>query len=515
MINLIQRSLRPLLIIVFIIIAVSFTFFGTMPVDNRGPQIDLGKIDGQKITPEQFREAESSVYALLALRYGNQIPESPQIRRQVQMETWQRMLLLANAKKVGLETSNDQVIQFIRNMPALQKDGVYQPDRYQGLVKYFQQSMNISELRFTEIIREELTVERMQKLIVAPIQMPAGQAAEQFDLIYSPATLSTINFPLKNYLSQVTITSEEIEREYKSQVSLNPALRTKERRRISFVVFPAPAPAAKADPAKDDARRKIGEQAFEFALALEPEPDAAATSKRPDFAAVAKKHNLTIATTGFFAAEEPAAPLPPSPNLNRAAFALATDRPTSSVIETDNGFYVLKLEEITPSQDLPLAAVRAQIEAQLKNRRALSLMQEAGNAAAEKLKAEVANGVPFRTAAAQLKLTVDALPTFVPGDQKLSNDPKFALARRLAMSLKTGEVSQFVPTAGGGVIGYLDARQAPDRKTYGTFETQLQNEMLNQARYAALSEWVRWRSTSKGTAMPSVLTQAPTDTAAQ
>ncbi len=507
MINLIQRSLRPLLIIVFIIIAISFTFFTAMPVADRGPQINLGKIDGHNITPEQFREAESAVYALLTLRYGNQIPESPQIRHQIQMETWQRLLLLANAKKVGLETSNEQVIQFIRNMPALQKDGVYQPERYQGLVKYFQQSMGISELRFTEIIREELTVERMQKLIVAPVQMPLGQAAVQFDLIYSPVTLSTINFPLKNYLSQVTVTAEEIERDYKNQVDVNPALRTKERRRVSFVVFPAPAPAAKADPAKDDARRKIGEQALEFALALEPEPDAAAASKRPDFATVAKKHNLNVTTTGFFTAEESAAPLPPSPNLNRAAFALGADRPTSSVVETDNGFYVLKLEEVIPSQPLPLTEVRGQIEAQLKNRKALTLMQEAGNAAAEKLKAEIAKGVPFRTAAAQLKLTVDTLPVFVPGDQKLNNDPKLALARRLVMSLKTGEVSQFVPTAGGGVIGYLDVRQAPDRKTYGAFETQLQNEMLNQARYAALSEWVRWRSTSKGTQMPTMLTQ--------
>lgn len=511
MINLIQRSLRPLLIIVFIIIAVSFTFFTAMPVADRNPQMDLGKIDGQKITADQFRDAESAVYTLLTLRYGNQIPESSEIRHQIQIETWQRMLLLASAKKMGLETTDTQIIEFIKNMPALQQNGVYQPERYQNLLRFLQQSMNINENRFTEIVREELTVEKMQKLITAPVQLPQTEVADQFDRIYGPVTLCTINFPIKNYLAQVTVTPAEIDSEYKAQIDSNPALRTKERRRVSFVSFAAPAPAAaapgaKADPAKDEARRKIGEKALEFALALEPEPDATNT-KRPQFADVAAKNSLTIAATGLFAAGEPAAPLPPSPNLNRAAFALSTEHPTSNVIETDNAFYVLKLEEIVPSQPRPLAEVRAQLEEQIKNRKAYVLMQEAGSTALEKLKAEIAKGTAFRAAAAQLKLTVETLPAFVPGDQKLSNDPKLALARRMAMQLKTGELSPFVPTAAGGVIGYLDSRATPDRKTYGDMETRLRDEMLSQARMTALTEWVRWRSTSKGTAMPAMLTK--------
>lgn len=512
MINLLQRSLRPLLVIVLCIIAVPFIFITTGPVFERnGPEINLGKIDGQKISPEQFREAETSVYVLLTLRYGNQIPETPQVRRQIQMETWQRLLLLSQAKKAGVQMSDQQVAQFIRNMPSLQKDGVYQPERLDGLVKYFQQSMNISENRFMEILREELIVEKMQKLIASPIQVPASEVTAQFDRIYSPVTLSTINFPIKNFLSQVSVTAPEVDSEYNMQMESNPALRTKERRRISYVFFPAPAPASStaknADATKDDARRKIGEKAFEFALALEPEPTA--NAQRPNFAATAQKYNLTVGATGLFAADEAPAPLPPSPNLNRAAFNLSNDRPTSSVVETDSGFYVLKIEEIAASQPRPLPEVRSTIEEQIKNRKALTLLQEAGNAAAEKLRAEVAKGVPFRTAAAQLKLTVEALPAFVPGDPKLNNDTKLALARRLAMQLKIGEVSPFVPTAGGGVIAFLDSRQAPDRKTYGDAEAQLRAEMLNQARYAALEEWVRWRSTSSGTAMPTQLMQKP------
>lgn len=506
MLNLIQRSLKPLLILVLVIISVPFIFITTGPVFERNPlSTKLGKIDGHNITAEEFRDAQTSVEALLLLRYG-QIPESPQVRQQIQQETWQRLLLLSSAKQSGIKVEDAQVIDFIRNMPALQKDGQYQPERFENLLKYVQQALNISENRFTEIIRDELTVEKMQRLIISPIQVQPSQIADQFNLIYSPATLSTVTLQLKNYLSQVTVTPAEIDSEYKLLIDTNPALRTKERRRVSFIAFPAPA-AVKGDAAKDDARRKVSEKALELALALEPEPDAAATAKRPDFVETAKKFNVTVATTGLFAPDETPAPLPPSPNLNRTAFSLSNEHPVSTVVETDTAFYVLKLEEVIPSQPKALAEVKAQIEEAIKTRKAFGLLQQAGTDLAAKLKAEVAKGVPFRTAAAQLKLSVESIPTFVPGDEKLGHDPKLALVRRLAMSLQVGEVSQFIPTATGGMIGSLDSRGTADRKTYGSFETRLQSEMLSQARFAALDEWVRWRSSSSGTTAPAFLSQ--------
>jgi hypothetical protein len=510
MINLIQRSLRPLLVIVLILISVPFIFITTGPVFERNPVVGhFGKINGHDVTRDRFSQVQTSVYVMLTLQYGQAVPDNSEIQRQVQAETWKRLLLLEKARQIGLVVDDAQVLDFIRSMPALQKDGQFQPDRFANMLKYFQQMMGISENRFTETLRDELTVEKMERLLASPIQISPKDVEGQFNQIYGAVTVSTITLPFSSYLSQTTATAQEVDQEYKNLIDHDPSLRTKERRRVSYIFYPAPAVAEKKDSAaakdKDEARRQIGEKALEFALALEPEPDG--STKRGDFAQVAKSHNLTVATTAAFAVDETPASLPPSPNFNRVAFSLSNEHPTSSVVDTPAGFYVLKLEEITASQPRPLTEVKSQLEDRIKKRKALALIKQNGAAAADVIRNQMAKGVPFRSAAAQLKLSVETLSTFVPGDSKLGSDPKLDLVRRIAAGLKTGQPSPFIPTAAGGVIAVVDARQAPDRKTYSQMEQHLQTELIGQAREQALNEWVRLASSAPGTSLPPMLTQ--------
>ncbi len=116
MINLIQRSLRPMLITVLIVIAVPFIFITTGPVFERNPvggSGHFGKINGHDITRERFSEVQTSVYAMLTLRYGQQVPDNAEVHQQVLQETWQRLLLLDNAKQIGLRVDDAQVLEFV------------------------------------------------------------------------------------------------------------------------------------------------------------------------------------------------------------------------------------------------------------------------------------------------------------------------------------------------------------------------------------------------------------------
>lgn len=505
MINSIQSSLRPLLWVVLLIIAIPFVFYTTGPslLDRSGGQANLGKIDGTAITQEQFRDAQSSVYTMLMLHYGDQIPETADFRRQIQNEVWQRLLVLSSAKKWGVVVTDKQIDNFLQfKMPGLQADGQFKPELFTRLLEILKQKYNVSDIRFREIMRDQLTVEEMENIITSPIHVEPSEVTAQFESIYGAATVSVVTLPLKNYLSQVTVTDQEIDQAYQAQSQSNPAYRTKERRRVSYVLFPLTAEQQKLpDAEKQEVRRKIGDTALNFALSLEPEPDA--TNPKPiDFAQTAKKSGLTAASTSLFTVDEAPAPLPPSPSFNRAAFALTNERPISSAIETPAGFYVLKLDEIAASKPLDLKDVKTQIEDQIKNTRAFALLQKEGSTDAEKIKAEVAKGTPFRVAATQLKLNVETLPAFVPGDPKLGNDSKLALIRRLAMIIKPGQVSDFIPTESGGMIGSVDSRQPADRKTYGDMEAQIEAKMLSNARSVAFQEWIRNRSVSAGTALP-------------
>jgi peptidyl-prolyl cis-trans isomerase D len=500
MLSAIQRHLRPLMIVILSVVCLSFAFFTSMPsFDRHGSEQVVGKIDGRKVNGEDFREAESASYAMAVLKYGG-LPESAEMKQALHVEAWRRLLLLSTARDLNVQTDDQEVVDFLQGRRLFQKEGQFQPDLYERFKQVFLQRNNINTAKFEKMVRDEISIEKVEKVIVSPVQVTPDQIKEAFDQGFSSSVVSWVFFDPKDQIAKATATPVEIETAYKEGINLNPEWRTKEKRQVSFVRFELkPEEQKLTGSAKDDARRKLAETALAFTQGLSNESD------KPDqnrFISQAQKQQVLVSTTGFFARDEAPSPLPPSPNFNLAAFRLVPEHPISSVVETDRGFFILKLEQVQPSQPRPLTEARGLVEQEIKKRKALTMTVEAGRAAAEIIKGETDKGVPFAKAAADLHLKVVTLPPIVPADPKLKEDMQLRLVRGIAVSQPLHGVTGFLPTGNGGVVATVVSRQGPETNKYSEFEDQVRQALLKQGRETALGEWLRQRDQSKGTVQP-------------
>jgi hypothetical protein len=335
-------------------------------------------------------------------------------------------------------------------------------------------------------------------------------AAQEYDSRYGSATVSVISLDPKPFIDAAAISPAEIEAYYKAR-PMDPAFRTKEKRKVEYVIFPlAPEQQKLSATEKKVAKNALGEKALEFALAFQPEPIAKPGTPpppTPDFDTEAKKRGLTPQTTEFFSDDQRPANVPPSPTFNQATFDLSKDNPISKVVELDNAVAVLRLVEIQPSELLPLDQVKDSIIKQLKQDKGAEALRAAAAKDVQDLKAALAKGTDFKTAAAALKLKVETLPPFVP--MKIAQDDiRLATIAFSTVKLKKGEIAEpFDAPDGGELIAYLDNRAPADPAGLAAFEGRQRAAQDEQVRNMVYVDWVNWRSQQPGTHRPAQLAE--------
>jgi hypothetical protein len=354
-------------------------------------------------------------------------------------------------------------------------------------------------------VHNQLRTDALYKTLFSSIHGSGDDAATEYQKDYGPEQISYVTFPAATYSSAAKVTPEEIAAAFKANPT-NPAYRTDEQRQVEYILFPLSAGQAKLpEQQKQAAIESLGDKALDFALALQPDPNAPNTSALPaaDFDAEAKKRALTPITTNFFPVGKPPAGMAPSPAFNNAAFALSKEDPISKVVALDNGVVVMRLLQVQSSQPKALAEVSPEIEKQLQQSKGARAQELAAAIAAATLRDAVKKGTIFAAAAAAQHLPVQALPNIVPRKVSMSDERMATLAYFSAM-LPVGAVSEPIPvsTDNSVIILHVDNRGAPDPAGQAEFAKHYRDTQDENLRAAAFADWVNWKSKQPGTHPP-------------
>ena len=519
MMKFLRSQSQTVLVVVLGVIALGFLFYGNsgnfLATGSNRTSNDFGRIDGDDLTVAQLTDAvRNTRYALIIQGQEDKL-NSPGASRQIAELAWQQLLLQREAERLHITVGDAELANYIKAIPAFQKDGVYSPEAYDKAMTGLRMRLRIqgdngadpivmTKDIFANVIRNELTAQAVSSALFTSVRSSAHDVGEQYDKFYGPASVSFVTFNPQSYVAAAQVTPEEIAAEYKAHPQ-NPEYRTKEQRKVDYVTLTlTPDQMKLPDAQKTEAKNALGEKATKFALAFIPEPSATgATAPAPDFNAEAKKEGLTPATTDFFNADTPPAGVAPSPSFNNAAFALTNENSISKVIDLDNGVAVLHLVEIKPSDLRPLAEVQDAIKKQLQQNKGLQAEEQAAAAAAVKLKIEVATGKDFKTAATAAGLKVDTLPTFAPAKVP-ENDLRARTIAYAIAPLKTGEVSSPVPVESDNatLVLHVDSRTPADPAGLADFESRFRDSQDQQLRNFVSADWTNWKSKQPGTHRP-------------
>jgi len=518
MMKFLRSQSQTVLVVVLGFIALGFLFYGSsgnfLTTGSSRASNDFGRIDGEDLTVADLTDAVRNTRYWLIINGQSEELSRPGAAKEVAEEAWRELLLLREADRLHINVSDKELVDYVHNQSIFQKDGVYSPAAYEAFIGELKNILHIpadsdvdptasTQAVFETVLRDNLRINAVRTALFSTIRSSAQDVSTQYEKFYGPATVSLVTFDPKSFIATAQVTPAEVEAEYKAQ-PLNPAYRTHEKRKVDYVLFLlTPDQAKLPDAQKAAAKDALGQKALDFALAFQPEPSDTEASPPPDFLTEANKLGLKPATTDFFAADTPPANVPPSPAFNSAAFALTKDNTISKVVELANGVAVLHLAEIQPSNLRPLEEVQADIEKQLQQAEGLQAEQAAAQSASEKLKAEVAKGADFKTAAAAMNLKVETLPAFVPikaspGDQRLQT---IAYA---TTSLVSGQVSDPVPMQANNtaLVLHLDSRGKADPAGLADFETRFRQSQDEQLRQIAYVDWANWKSKQPGTHIP-------------
>ncbi len=380
--------------IIFGIIIVSFILTGVSGYLIGGSVNYAAKVNDQEISRGQFENAFAGERNRMQQQLGDQFSElaanegyMKNLRQQTLNRLIDEALLDQYAREIGLSISDDQVKKAIFSTPAFQNNGKFDNTRYNAIVN----QMGMTPDQYAQALRNQLTTQQLINAVVGTDFMLKGEADELATLVSQQRVVREATFDVNTLAAKQQASDEEVKSYYEQNKN---NFTSPEQFRVSYIKLDAAAMQENATDAEIQTYYDQHQDQFTqpqrnrySVIQTKTEADAKAAldelNKGTDFATVAKEKSTDIISAknggdmGWL--EEGTTP----DELKNAG--LKEKGQLSGVIKSSVGFLVVRLDDITPATTKPLADVRDDIAAKVKQEKALdgfyALQQKVSDAA--------------------------------------------------------------------------------------------------------------------------------------
>ena len=369
-----------------VIIVVFIAFYGGSKFHDPGLQ-NVAEVNGEVISqPEFAQHYQRALDRYRELLKGSLTPEmlkSLNLRGTLLEELIQKRLALQEARKLGLAVTDDELANFIAQIPEFQVAGRFNKERYLQLLR----ANNLTPDQFEEDQREQLTIQRLYGIILDSVQVTDAEVRDRYRLEQEKINLQFIRMLSSAFIAEVKLTEEEIKKFYeRSKESLKEPLKVQ----VEYLSYPFEQFASSAQVSEkeiEDYYQANRETKFHnpqqakvryLSVRLAPsadakqKDDAMARARRilaearagKDFAQLAKQESDDAsATTGGDMGWIAKGQLPAA--LDKAVFSLAKGA-VSDVIETPGGLQIVKVDDTKEEKTQNLKEATAEISRILK-----------------------------------------------------------------------------------------------------------------------------------------------------
>jgi peptidyl-prolyl cis-trans isomerase D len=435
----------------------------------------VASVDGREITVARFRRAYTQQMQAYRQAYGAQMDENLLRQLGIDQRIVQSMIeeeaALAEADKLGITASDEEVRARILALPAFQENGQFIGDaRYRQMLEMQTPPMRPNE--FEQQVRRSITVEKLQGALTDWITVTDAELEDTYRRRNEKVKLAVLNFPADRFREGVQATDAEVAAHFEAN---SEAYRMPEKRRVRYAVIDLQAIRERTPVTPQDVQRYYEDNREQFSTpeqirashilfetAGKDEGEvrkraeavlAQARAPKADFAALANKHtDEEVGRTrggdlDFFGRGQMV------PEFEQAAFNMEAGQ-ISDLVQTQYGFHIIKVTEKRDAVTRSLTEVHAQIEDQIKWERAQAEAQRLAGEVGPKLD----DPADFESVARPAGLQVGESPFFGPDEPIAGIGMAPAVASR-AFAMKEGEVSEAIRTAQGFAFVTVLARQ--------------------------------------------------------
>jgi parvulin-like peptidyl-prolyl isomerase len=521
---------NKLLWITFLVVVVfSFVIWGTqMPETGTGGPNAAGTLDGEDISFEEFQRSRFNTYLALVLMSGRAVTITPEMDEQLYTMAWQRLAALREAERLGISSSDEEVVRSIQSFEFLQQGGRFSEQAYEQFAAQFLAPMRASKRDFEEHVRQEIVLQKLRvmmerMLLVSPteIQRTYATLTDTFHLSYARLTpdlvqdvvvseediqafyskdpeqftlaekmvVKAAQFPASDFAADAVISDAEIEEYYDFNIERYALPRAEEDNATNDLFSTAPTEYRPLDEVRDEIRASLAtmqglllaeQQANEFVQQVSNRRDEG----QGVFDQVAADLGVELIKLSPFTIRQVPAEVDPEAAVPvvRAAFNL-TDDPDyyfSDPVKGSNTVYVLALVERLPERVPSFEEVREDVTALATEFAAYNALTEKAQEVREAAIAALSAGLTFGDALAAYNLTSDLATPFTinSGDVDETLSPDLI---RAALVLNEGEVTDLIPDETGILIGQVTRREVASDMAMDSMRPQIIGTMRRQA----------------------------------
>ena len=416
-------------------IAVVFIFWGIQFEST--VTSEAAEVNGQDIPARLVLQAWQDRQSELQQRIRDELPPDLVKSEQQKLidEFIDRELLVQRAHESGYRVSDRELVETLRQIPALQVDGQFSRDRYAALLRQqgrsesefereFRRDLESNQLRNAVAVSSFVTPNELQRRValegetreIAYAVIPAAAYSAQVDvtpesvaayyeknrsryMTPESVALQYLQLNLAEIAAAVQVTEEGLRKYYEENAARN---ETPERRKASHVLVESGSDDAAAKKEADDlaARAKAGE----------------------DFAKLAREHSDDVGSKAAGGDLGWATREAYVPEFSAALFGMKDKGEIIGPVRTQFGYHIIRLEDIETAHVRSFDEVRAEIEPEYRRDQAQNLFYEQSQQLADESFAALTE---LDSVAKKLGMTVQTVDNFTrQGGGALGNDRK-------------------------------------------------------------------------------------------
>ena len=366
----------------------------------------VASVEGREITVGRFRQAYQRQIQAYRTQFGGDVDERMLKQLGIDQRIVQQMIeeetALAEASRLGITATDEEVRARIAAMPGLQENGQFVGEqRYRQILQMQNPPMTPSD--FETEIRRAITTDKLRAALTNWITVSDKDVDDEFHRRNEKVKLAVVSFPADKFREGLEATDAELSAYYDAHKN---DLKVPEKRKVKYALVDMQAIRNKTTIPPDDIKRSYEDNEQQYStpeqvrashilLKTDGKDDAAVKKQAEELLAKAKS-GADFAKLATQYSEDTGSKVKGGdldffpkgqmvPEFDKVAFSLKPGE-ISDVVKSQFGYHIIKVTDHKAATKKTLEEVRPQIEDQLKWERAQAEAQRIADDVAAKLK---------------------------------------------------------------------------------------------------------------------------------
>jgi len=204
-----KKTAKKIWIVLAILILPAFILWGSGSVlrnKEKGESEFAGKVQGRNIPFLEYKDAVSATRNQAIMQFGDDLAK---IQKYLNLEDqgWERIIILAEAKRRKINANDKEVIKTINNYPFFQRKNQFDNRLYQEMLRYY---FRTQPRVFEEETRQNIALSKLYNQVTEGIKISAEEVKKEYERTNEQLSLYYIAAIPQDFVNEVTASEQEI-----------------------------------------------------------------------------------------------------------------------------------------------------------------------------------------------------------------------------------------------------------------------------------------------------------------